>query len=105
MLGGLFNRNDDPLEERDAIGWEWFSNAAPTWSGATVDKTTSMQLLAVYGSVKFISESIAVLPADTYRQQGEERVATDPPPWLTRPTLDLSFIDWVSQVQIGRAHV
>jgi HK97 family phage portal protein len=97
MLGGVFSRpSAEPVEERD--GWEWFSQGTPTWAGVKVDETTSMQLLAVYGSVKFISESIATLPVGTFRDQGEERVPTTPPAWLARPTLDLSYIDWSSQV-------
>lgn len=95
MLGGVFNRSA-PAEERG--GWEWFATTEPSWSGMRVSTDTAVQLLAVQGSVRLISEAISILPPDTFRHEGDERVPTVPPAWLKRPAEHLTFVDWCSQV-------
>ena len=99
MLGGVLNnRSSEPEESRS--GWEWFASdtSSQTWSGMAVTPASSMQLLAVHGSVRLISEGIATLPIDTYREEGDERVPTRPPLWLEEPTPTLNIVDWLSQV-------
>jgi HK97 family phage portal protein len=99
MLGGVFQR-EAPLEHRESVWSQFDTNAArasSTWSGATVTAQSSMQLLAVYGSVTLITDQISTLPIDTFR----DPVEVPKPAWLLQPTVDLSFVAWCSQVLIS----
>ena len=59
MLSALFRSS--PRGEVEERGWEWFAQEPPTWSGMTVTRETSMQLLTVYGCVRFISDALSTL--------------------------------------------
>ena len=107
---GLTSRNEERAITSSDTGWgDWGDSSTTSWSGVTITRDTSMQLLAVHGSVRMISESIATLPADTYRSEkvrndrGETdmRVPTRPPPWLVTPSNDLDWTSFVSQVLNG----
>ncbi len=70
-----------------------------TWSGTNVVASSSLQLLAVYGCVRFICEGISTLPLDVFREKDDgTRVEMGKPPWLVHPTPDLDFIAWTTQV-------
>lgn len=67
MLDRLFAPK---VEERaQATPWgSWPGESTPTWSGQDVNASSSMQLLTVYGCVRLITDSIATLPFDVYRE-------------------------------------
>ena len=76
--------------DASAVWGEWGSDVSSlTASGIRVTPTSSMQLLAVYGSVQLITNEISTLPRDF---TGVE------PDWLTDPTPDLNWIAWCGQV-------
>jgi HK97 family phage portal protein len=90
----------DELEERNisSLPWgSWGDEGQSTWAGIAVTPNSSLQLMAVYGSVRLISDSISTLPIDVYRQ-GDPPIETTAPTWLTRPTADLDFAEWCGQV-------
>ncbi len=79
--------------------WGDGSMFSSTWAGNNVSTASSLQLLAVYGCVRFICEGIATLPVDVFRATpdgGREALST--PRWLQFPTPDLDFIAWCTQV-------
>jgi HK97 family phage portal protein len=83
-----------------ATAWgSWFGEGTTTYAGVTVNAETSVQLLAVYGSVRLIADSISTLPVDCYRELPDSsRIEIESPGWLEQPTVDLSFVDWCGQV-------
>jgi HK97 family phage portal protein len=100
MLGGVFQR-EAPLEHRESVWSQFDTNAArasSTWSGQVVTTQSSMQLLAVYGSVTLITDQISTLPIDTFRKTGDVPVEITKPAWLVEPTVDLGFPEWCSQL-------
>lgn len=73
--------------------------ATKTTSGQSVDKLKALQLLAVYGSVRMISDGISTMPADVFRRKGDGTSEGLPTPsWLVEPMLDVSFSEWASQI-------
>lgn len=101
MLRALFDRSEERAITGQASLWgDWpgEQSASRTWAGTTVDAHNSLQLLAVYGSVRLISDSISTLPIDCYRQVGESKVDVPTPAWLVQPTVDLDFTSWCGQV-------
>lgn len=104
MLRALFeSRSSDDLEAR--AGWEWFASGGPfggtpTWAGQSVTRESSQQLMAVYGSVRLISEQIATLPIDVYRRSADMETTTHlpTPTWIEQPTVALDSVEWRSQV-------
>ena len=96
MLSRLFPR---PVEVRaESTPWGSWPGDVTTGSTAPVTSATAMQLLAVSGCVKLISDSIATLPVDVYRSTGSGRVEAPKPRWLANPTIDLDFTSWATQM-------
>jgi len=84
-----------PVEERTSYS-DW-----GTWAGDAPTATTpegALKLLAVSGSVQLLTESIATLPTDVFRETPSGRVSIAKPAWLRQPVVGLSFIDWCTQV-------
>lgn len=96
MLGALF-RSKEPDEYRMSAWGEW-GGSSSTWTGQTVTTSSALQLLAVYGSVRLISDSISTLPIDVFRQFDDDKIEVAKPRWLDQPTVDLGFPEWCSQV-------
>lgn len=70
-----------------------------TWSGESVDRGKALQLLAVYGATRAITDGIATMPVDVYRKQATGPAESLPTPsWLIEPVVGLSFTDWCTQV-------
>lgn len=99
MLSKLFA----PTEARaQATTWGvWQGDSTPTASGVDVNADTAMGVLAFSGCVMMIADAIATLPVDAYRAVGSERVEIARPTWLDRPTVDLDFTDWATQVVVS----
>jgi HK97 family phage portal protein len=97
----MFGRNRRPkVEERaQASTWGTWPGDSSSSAGPEVNQTTAMQLLAVSGCVRYITDIISTLPVDVYRELSDgSRVEETVPRWLKEPTVDLDFIDWCSQV-------
>lgn len=96
MLSRLFSA---PVEERaQATVWGDWPGDAPS-SGQPVTPTSAMQLLAVSGCVRLITDSISTLPVDVYRELADGTKEEVPKPrWLKSPTVDLDLTGWLSQV-------
>lgn len=95
MLAGIFKRpaSEDRVDQATMWG-DWGGT-----SGTSVDAKSSMQLLTVYGCVRLITDSIATLPVDVYRVDGEGlKSEIAKPSWISSPTVDLDFTSWCTQV-------
>jgi HK97 family phage portal protein len=98
---GIFNRlfGTQPVEERGQVtDWSDWGSGAMIVGEQSVDQYSAMQLLAVAGSVRYITDTISTLPVDVYRRTGERAVEIAAPPWVEQPAIDLDFISWCSQV-------
>jgi HK97 family phage portal protein len=70
-----------------------------TYSGKAVTNTSALQLLAVYGSVRFIADGIATLPIDVYRNLPDgTREPVSVPAWLEKPAPGLDRVAWMTQI-------
>jgi HK97 family phage portal protein len=96
------SRLRDEQRAIQATAWgDWGETvySSSTWSGQNVDNRNALQLLAVYGCVRFIVEGISTLPIDVFRELPDgKRVEANKPAWLTQPTADLDTIAWLTQL-------
>lgn len=93
-LGGLTN----PSEELENI----FSGTRVN-SGVKVDEKTALRQTAVYICVKILAESVAQLPLNLYRENGDSKeMVTDHPLYKllhTRPHPALTSFEWREMMQ------
>lgn len=95
MLGSLFRNEERAVQ---ATTWGSWGDEGPTWSGARVDSKNATQLLTVYGCTRLISDSIATLPIDVYRDVDGRPVEQKVPQWLVEPIVGLHRVSWLTQV-------
>ncbi len=70
-----------------------------TAAGVRVDTTTAMRFTAVYACVRLLAETVASLPADTFRrEEGSRRPYRPRPVWLDRPNPDQTRFEVVEQL-------
>lgn len=104
MLGSLLNRPSNVLSVDTSTWGVWPGDDVTTTP--RVDRDTSLQLLAVYGSVRLIVEGISTLPIDVFEASAhrisdarhDSPVEVQAPRWLPNPTRDLDYEAWCSQV-------
>jgi HK97 family phage portal protein len=99
MLASLFEQRAirDP-------GWNrWAAGDDLNLGGRRkVGEDAAMGLLAVHSAVKVISDTLATLPVDIYRETGGSRSEVlNPPTWVNNPTLDLNRIEFISQIVVS----
>lgn len=73
-------------------------------SGQRVNASTALQVSAVFGCVRLLSETIATLPVSTYSRRGGTRRMVTSPVWLDYPTAEpggAGRIDLLSQVVLS----
>lgn len=88
------------LSPRDI--WEDWSPASTT-AGQRVTQLSAMQLTAVYGSVRLISDSVSTLPRDTMiRFDGIPRPYRPRPAWLDYPNPDQTWQEMMGQVMVSQ---
>lgn len=83
----------------------WGSTAPPqpgavgmTAAGVQITEQSALQLMAVYGSVALIAESIATLPIKQWRQVGsDDAKEIDPAPVIRQPWSEITARDFVIQ--------
>lgn len=66
-------------------------------SGVSVTQDSALKLIPVYACVRLISESVASLPAGVYRNQDENRVKVNDPPWLRTPNPEQTWFELVER--------
>lgn len=94
MLSSLFK----PEVRAQATTWGTWQGDAPA-QGVDVNVTSAMQLLAVSGCVRYISDTISTLPVDVYRELSDgSRTEEKVPGWIKEPTVDLDWTAWCSQI-------
>jgi HK97 family phage portal protein len=87
-------------EERavQATAWgDWGGSGSETWAGVSVDPSSSIQQLTVYGCTAFIVDGITTLPLDCYRNTPDGKLETPKPAWLKNPSPGLDFAGWAGQ--------
>ena len=96
IFGKLFRLRDKPRNETEGARFRSYfgiSNA-----GETVNARTAMQLTAVYACIRVLSESIAQLPLQLYRIDGDKRIkAIDHPLYFLlhdEPNPEMTSFNW-----------
>lgn len=82
-------------------GWTaWANSNGPAPGSEAVDGHRAMQLLAVYGCVQLITDSIATLPIDVYRRNPDgSKTELALPRWLAfEPSPGVDRVDFLSRV-------
>ena len=99
MFARLFPPKVEGRASFDQTWGTWPGDGGGTWAGTRVSAESSLQLLAVYGSVRLISDQISTLPVDCFQSLSDgTKVEFPKPAWLAEPTVDLTFAEWCSQV-------
>jgi HK97 family phage portal protein len=100
MFGSRFRQAEQRTIQATTWGdWPGDMSSTRTDAGINVDSSTALQLLTVYGCVRFIADSISTLPWDTFRKLPDGEAEEIPKPrWLVAPTVDLTFTEWCSQL-------
>ncbi|MER5638431.1 phage portal protein [Kitasatospora sp. NPDC002227] len=73
-------------------------------SGQRVNASTALQVSAVFGCIRLLSETIATLPVSTYSRRGGARREVTSPTWLDYPTAEpggVGRIDLLSQLVLS----
>lgn len=97
MLGSLLSRPSNAVNLPE-LTWGQWPGDAPKTAGPPVTRMTAMQLMAVYGSVRLITDGVSTLPVDVYDSSGGTRTETPKPDWLTQPTDTLDYESWATQI-------
>jgi HK97 family phage portal protein len=97
MLRSL--RTSSPaLEERNQVlPWGIWDNSRASAAGVNVSAQTATQSLTVFGCVSLIADTIATLPTDVFRDNGNEHTEVPKPSWLDRPNDYSTFVDFCTQ--------
>jgi len=97
MLSRIFAPATEERAQSTTWG-TWPGDVSPS-SAPIVNQSSAMQLLAVAGCVRLITDSISTLPVDTYGTDASgQRVEVPKPRWLKYPTTDLDFTSWCTQI-------
>lgn len=81
----------------------WHTSPASA-AGVYVSPDSATQLLAVYGCVSLISDTISTLPLDVYRDATDgqkDRVKSGLPKWLKNPNPRTTFIEFINQTIVS----
>lgn len=75
-------------------------NVTPNYSGKPgrrmfIGQDSSLQLTAVYGCVRLLSETIAALPVHLYRKDGDKRIGVPSPAWMVKPNPEMTWFELI----------
>jgi len=104
----LFGRGESPALEQ-ARGWEpydpdLYSLGMTAASGERVTPHQALQVSAVFGCVRLLSETIATLPLSTFSTRGGARREVPSPEWIDFPNAEpggMGRIDILSQTVLS----
>ena len=96
VLGAL--ARPGPSNAIQVTPWGDWTGAQPSWSGSDVTPISSVQLVTVYGCVRFISDGISTLPIDAHQDADGAKIEVAKPDWLEQPTTDLDYTAWAGQM-------
>lgn len=91
-----------PQDEQRAMQvtpWGDWGNSYGTAAGVNVSTDSALQLLTVYGATTLISDTIAMLPRDVFRDLpngSHEEIATTPR-WLEKPNATTDIVEFLTQ--------
>jgi phage portal protein BeeE len=78
--------------------WGPWGTTVPSAAGVSVSAESSLQLLTVLGCVTLISDTIATLPSDVYRNfPTGPPVEVRPPGWLEQPNPYTDRVEFITQ--------
>lgn len=99
MLSALFSKPEErATSSANSVWGTWPGDSDGRTSPVSYSTTQAMQLLAVSGCVRLISESIATLPLDVYRESNGVKQEIPTPAWLEQPTLELDTVAFLGQI-------
>jgi len=104
LLSALFDTETRSLSYQDiwGKGLDLSGFGSRSKAGEVVNKTTALQLTAVYGSVRILSEGLGQLPRDVFvRGEDESRVKLDRPSWVEQANADLEWNEYVAQLMVS----
>lgn len=98
LLGRLIGDNPEQRAFTNSNAIPKNSDGFGSASGEYVTERTALQQMAVYACVLLLADSVAGLPLDVYRKQGDQRIEVTPTPALIRtPFADLTTFEWIHQ--------
>lgn len=100
---GFYNRfiRNGPSQEERSITSDWAAGILdPTLNtaGVTVTPYVALNYVAVFACVRLISESIASLPIDVFRNTKSQRTEVGAPKWITRPNIEMTKFEFLERV-------
>ncbi|MDX2390180.1 phage portal protein [Streptomyces sp. DK15] len=106
---GFWSNLFSPKAPVNVRTWDTASDLYPypgvvTSAGQKVDASSALQVSAVFGCIRLLSETIATLPVATYSRRGGVRKEIKSPMWLDYPTAEpggLGRIDLLSQTVLS----
>lgn len=104
-LAAFFDR--EPVTDSRLVqdpGWNAWGNGGDTpngsntQSGESVTDSSALKLLAVFGSISFISDLLGQLPTDQYRKiNGKKSEVTPKAAWLDQPNVETNGQDFQTE--------
>lgn len=102
MLGRLFGGESRAVSYQQVWGSGGDFGGQGTWAGTSVSQGSSLQLSAVYASVRLICDSVSAFPAATFVRQNGARLPYYPKPaWISEPDVGVTWGDYISQVVVS----
>lgn len=101
----LFSRTETPTETREWVPYDpTLYGTLTAASGERVTPSDALQVSAVFGCVRLLSETIATLPVATYTKRGGSQREITSPDWLDYPNAEpggMGRIDILSQTVLS----
>lgn len=85
---------DEQRQWNDTGNGAWFT---PGVGSTHVTADSALSLSAVWACQTLIADSIATLPVDAYRSEGDRRIPVDPPDWVEQPNPEYDRVDYDTQ--------
>jgi HK97 family phage portal protein len=99
---GIEARSAQPMTFQSVWGMGGDIETGGTKAGKRVNKQTALQVSAVYGCVRILSDNIATLPMDSYRRvDGTRRPFRPKPAWMFFREGPWSKVDVLNQVMVS----
>jgi len=71
----------------------------PVYAGINVSQETALRLSAVYRCIRLLSDNIAAMPIDVFRNDGETRMPVSrPPAWIDIPNPESTWFEFAERI-------